>query len=448
MSTVGHVVPLVVAAGFVVVAATIACAEVALSRTSRVAVEGLVADGRGGARRLQALVDDAPRSLNLLLLLRLVCEVAAVGIVTSWVLDRVDGSSAVVLAVAAMTVVSYVFIGVAPRTLGRQHAERVALASAGPVTLLTRVLGPLPSLLILLGNALTPGKGFREGPFSAEVELRDLVERAEQRGAVEQSERDMIRSVFELGETIVREVMVPRPDIVVIERGKTVKQALNLLMRSGFSRVPVVGESTDDVVGVAHLRDLVRKERTEGGGAVKVEEVMRAPVFVPESKAVDELLREMQTALGHIAVVVDEYGGTAGLVTLEDIVEEVVGEITDEYDREAPPVEHLADGSTRVTARLPVEDLEQMYGVELPHEDVETVGGLMASLLGRVPIPGATVEVDGLVLVAESAKGRRNQIGTVLVRRTGEHAPVEEEPAPARSPRKSPRKSTSEEPAP
>jgi CBS domain containing-hemolysin-like protein len=417
-----HVVPLAVAALFIVVAAVIACAEVALARISRIAVEELVSDGRPSAKRLQKLLHEGPRSLNLLLLLRLVCEIAAVGIVTSYCLDRIGGAWAVVVAVTIMTVVNYVFVGVAPRTIGRQQAERVALLSAGPVMALTKVFGPLPSLLILLGNALTPGKGFREGPFASEAELRDLVERAQQRGVVEQSERDMIRSVFELGDTIVREVMVPRTDIVVIERNKTVKQALNLLLRSGFSRVPVVGENTDDVVGVAYLRDLVKKERSDGGGAMKVEEVMRPAVFVPESKPVDELLREMQTELGHIAIVVDEYGGTAGLVTLEDIVEEVVGEITDEYDREAPPVEALNDGSVRITARLPVEDLEELYGVALPHEDVETVGGLMASLLGRVPIPGATVEVDGLVLVAESAKGRRNQIGTVLVRRTEEEA--------------------------
>jgi CBS domain containing-hemolysin-like protein len=420
VSPTSHVLVIALALLFVVVAALLACAEVALSRISRVAVEELVSDGRTGARWLQQLLADGPRSLNLLLLLRLVCEVAAVGIVTSYTIDRVGGTEAVLIAVAVMTVVSYVFIGVAPRTIGRQQAERVALISAAPVTALTKVFGPLPSLLILVGNALTPGKGFREGPFASEAELRDLVERAQQRGVVEQSERDMIESVFELGDTIVREVMVPRPDIVVIERGKTVKQGLNLLLRSGFSRIPVVGENTDDVVGVAYLRDLVKKERTEGGGALKVEDAMRKAVFIPESKPIDQLLREMQTELGHIAIVVDEYGGTAGLVTLEDIVEEVVGEITDEYDREAPPIETLNDGSCRVTARLPVEDLEQLYDVELPHEDVETVGGLMASLLGRVPIPGATVEIDGLILVAESAKGRRKKIGTVLVRRVEE----------------------------
>ena len=411
------VVPLAVAVVFVVLAGTLACLEVGLSRVSRVRVEELVREGRRGAHRLETVLVDPPRSLNLLLLLRLVCELAAAGIVTAYSLDRIDGSLAVVLAVAVMTVVSYVFIGVAPRTVGRQQAERVALLGAGPVLALTRVFGPLPRLLILLGNALTPGKGFREGPFASEAELRDMVEMAQQRGVVEESERDMINSVFELGDTIVREVMVPRTDIVVIERGKTVRQALNLLLRSGFSRVPVVGENTDDVVGLTYLKDLVRQERAEGGALLKVEDVMREPVFVPESKPVDELLREMQASLGHIAVVVDEYGGTAGLVTIEDVLEEIVGEITDEYDREAPPVEQVDDDTVRVTARLSVEDLEQLYGVEIAHEDVETVGGLLAMLLGRVPIPGATVHVEGLVLVAEGARGRRNRIGTVLVRR-------------------------------
>jgi CBS domain containing-hemolysin-like protein len=410
--------PIVVAVLFILVAGGLACLEVALSRVSRVRVEELVRDERPGAQRLQRVLLDPPRSLNLLLLLRMICELAAAGIVVAYCLDRIDGSLAVVVGVALMTVVSYVFIGVAPRTIGRQRADRVALRGAGVALALTRVFGPLPSLLILIGNALTPGKGFREGPFASEAELRDLVEMAQERGVVEQAERDMINSVFELGDTIVREVMVPRTDIVTIERGKTVKQALNLLMRSGFSRVPVVGDNNDDVLGVAYLRDLVKKERSDGGGAVKVEEVMRDAVFVPESKPVDELLREMQAQLGHIAVVVDEYGGTAGLVTMEDVLEEIVGEITDEYDREAPPVEQVDNDTNRVTARLAVEDLEEMYGVDLPHDDVETVGGLLAMALGRVPIPGATATVGGLTLVAESSKGRRNRIGTVLVRRT------------------------------
>ena len=416
----GNVLPLIFAVLFVLVAAVLACLEVALSRVSRVRVEELVREGRGGAVRLQQVLADPPRSLNLLLLLRTICELSATGIVVAYCLDRVDGSLAVVLAVALMTIVGYVFIGVAPRTIGRQQADKVALRGAGLALRLTRVFGPLPALLILIGNALTPGKGFREGPFASEAELRDLVEIAQERGVVEQAERDMINSVFELGDTIVREVMVPRTDIVTIERGKTVKQALNLLLRSGFSRVPVVGDNNDDVLGVAYLKDLVRKERSEGGGAVKVEDVMRDPVFVPESKPVDELLRDMQAELGHIAIVVDEYGGTAGLVTMEDVLEEIVGEIIDEFDRETPPVEKVDNDTNRVTARLPVEDLEEMYDVELPHDDVETVGGLLAMALGRVPIPGATAEVGGLILIAESSKGRRNRIGTVLVRRTAD----------------------------
>jgi CBS domain containing-hemolysin-like protein len=412
--------PLLVAALFTVLAGLLACLEVALSRVSRVRVEELVKDERPGALRLQRVMVDPPRVLNLLLLIRMICELSAVGIVVAYCLDRIEGSLAVVAGVAVMTVVTFVFVGVAPRTIGRQHADRVALRGAGLALALTRLFGPLPTLLILLGNAVTPGKGFQQGPFASEAELRDLVEMAQERGVVEQAERDMINSVFDLGDTIVREVMVPRTDIVTIERGKTVKQALNLLLRSGFSRVPVVGENNDDVLGVVYLKDLVRKERSEGGGAVKVEEVMRDPVFVPESKPVDELLRNMQAELGHIAIVVDEYGGTAGLVTMEDVLEEIVGEITDEYDRETPPVEKVDDDTCRVTSRLPVEDLEELYDVEIPHEDVETVGGLLAMALGRVPIPGATAKVNGLTLVAESSKGRRNRIGTVLVRRTPE----------------------------
>ena len=417
--TLAAVLPLLWAVAFVLLAGVLACIEAALSRVSRVRVEELVRDGRPGALRLQQVLSDPPRSLNLLLLLRTALELAATGVVVDYALDRmrVGDSLAVAVAVAIMTVVSYVFVGVAPRTIGRQQAEGVALRGAGLALLLTRVFGPVPRLLILLGNALTPGKGFREGPFASEAELRDLVELAQERGVVERAERDMINSVFELGDTIVREVMVPRTDILTIERGKTVRQALNLALRSGFSRIPVVGENADDVLGVAYLKDLVRRERQEGGGAMRVEEAMREPVFVPESKPVDELLREMQASLGHIAIVVDEYGGTAGLVTIEDVLEEIVGEIQDEYDREAPPVEDLGDGTCRVTARLTVDDLEELYGVDLPHDDVETVGGLLAMALGRVPIPGATAELGGLVLVAESAKGRRNRIGTVLVRR-------------------------------
>jgi CBS domain containing-hemolysin-like protein len=237
----------------------------------------------------------------------------------------------------------------------------------------------------------------------------------------------MIHSVFALGDTIAREVMVPRTEMVWIEAPKTLQQALFLFLRSGFSRIPVIGESVDDVLGVLYLKDVVRSTQNgdPAAASMPVAELMRSATFVPESKPVDDLLSEMQAARTHLVIVVDEYGGTAGLVTIEDILEEIVGEITDEYDvAERPPVEQLPDGSVRVTARLPIEDLGEMFGVELPADEVETVAGLLAQALGRVPIPGASAVVGGLQLIAEGTTGRRNRIDTVLVQPApdGEHA--------------------------
>ncbi len=409
---------LVLAFVLVVVAGAFAMVETAIARTSRVRADGLLREGRRGATRLAVVAADAPRYLNLVLLLRLATELTAVSIVTAIVIaarDRTDWVSITVSA-ASMVIVSYVLVGVAPRTIGVQHSDTVALRTAGVVIWLTRVFGPLPRLLILVGNAVTPGRGLPSGPFANEAELRDLVDLAEERQVIEEGERDMIHSVFELGDTLVREVMVPRPDIVFIERGKTVRQALSLALRSGFSRIPVIGESADDVLGVTYLKDLVRKTQ-DGREDAKVDDCMRAATFVPDSKPVDELLRDMQVAQTHMAVVIDEYGGTAGIVTIEDILEEIVGEIADEYDREVPAVERVDADTVRVTARLPIDELNELYDVSLPAEDVDTVGGLLASALGRVPIPGATVTLEGLTFVAESAKGRRNRIGTVLVRR-------------------------------
>jgi CBS domain containing-hemolysin-like protein len=421
----GTAVLLVVAAVLVLLGGLSAGAEAALSRVSRVAANDLEREGRRGAQRLQQVLEDPARYLNLLTLLRVSCELAATVLVTVAALEVFDRVwQAMLVTGITMVVVSYIAIGVSPRTLGRQHPAPIALVAARFVHPLARVLGPLPQVLILVGNALTPGKGFREGPFASEAELRELVDIAEENQVIEDRERAMIHSVFELGDTIVREVMVPRTDVVFIERGKTLRQALSLALRSGFSRIPVIGEGTDDVVGVAYLKDLVRRTyvHRDGESTEKVESVMRPAVFVPESKPVDELLREMQAAQTHIAIVVDEYGGTAGLVTIEDVLEEIVGEITDEYDVEQSLVEELPDGALRVSTRLHVDELADRLGVELTDDDVDTVGGLLAKHLGRVPIPGAQVWVQGLELTAESAQGRRNRIGTVLVRR------IEEQP--------------------
>jgi CBS domain containing-hemolysin-like protein len=422
---IGLVVLLVAGAGLV------SMAEAALQSFSRVRAAELVADGRAGAARLEQLVADPARYLNTALFLRLTCEIAAVVLVTSLYLDSVDPTwVALVASVATMAVVSYVVVGVGPRTLGRQRADRVALIAAGPLMVFTTVLGPLSSLLILIGNALTPGRGFRQGPFASEAELRELVDMAEASMVIEADERQMIHSVFELGDTLAREVMVPRTDMIFIEREKTLRQCLSLALRSGFSRIPVTGEDVDDVVGVAYLKDVVRRvyDNRNAESSERVESVMRTPIFVPDSKPVDDLLREMQAARTHVAIVIDEYGGTAGLVTIEDVLEEIVGEIDDEYDSTPVAVQTLPDGTVRVSSRLNIEELGELFDLELSDADVDSVGGLLTKQLGRVPIPGASAEVAGLLLRAETTAGRRNRVGSILVSRV-EDQPDESESA-------------------
>ena len=396
-----------------------ASAEAALERISRAGAKEL---GRGvgkGSTPLQLVLADVPRYLSVLLLAQIAAELSATVLVTAVLLHWLGhGWRAFLIAAAAMTVVIYIAAGVVPRSLGRRSAVRVASTAAAVVAPVVRVLGPLPRLLQNLGSAAGRGSA-RDGPPGSEEDLRGLVDLLEQRNVIQPDERAMIHSVFELGDTIVREVMVPRTEMVFVERGQTLRQALSLALRSGFSRIPVVGENEDDVVGIAYLKDIVTRsyEHREGESVEKVDSIMRPATFVPESKPIDALLREMQARQIHLAIVIDEYGGTAGLVTIEDILEEIVGEIADEYDKEQPPVEWLGDGRARVTARLGVEELEELFGVRIEAEDVETVGGLLAQRLGRVPIAGSVATVAGLRLTAESLAGRRNRIGTVTVER-------------------------------
>ncbi len=393
-----------------------ASAEAALIRISRAGAKEL---GRGvgqGSTPLQVVLADVTRYLSVLLLTRIAAELSATVLVTVVLLHWLGpGWRAFLITAVVMTVVIYVVTGLVPRSLRHRNAVRVASAAASVLAPVVRLLGPLPRLLVL------PGVASRAGvPPGSEEDLRGLVDLLEQRRVIQPDERAMIHSVFELGDTIVREVMVPRTEMVFVERGKTLRQALSLALRSGFSRVPVVGENEDDVVGIAYLKDIVTRsyEHRESESVEKVDSIMRPATFVPESKPIDVLLREMQARQIHLAIVIDEYGGTAGLVTIEDILEEIVGEIADEYDKEQPPVEWLGDGRARVTARLPVEELGELFGVHIEAEDVETVGGLLAQRLGRVPIAGSVATVAGLRLTAESLAGRRNRIGTVTVERT------------------------------
>jgi CBS domain containing-hemolysin-like protein len=409
---------LVLAAVLVVVAGVFSSAEAALTSLSRVRAQEMADEGRRSAGRLMTITEDPPRYLNTALFLRMLCEIAAVVLVTEVVLGLfADNRIGALVAVLSMLVVQFVAVGVGPRTLGRQHPQRVALLSAGPLVFFTRILGPLPQLLIVIGNIITPGRGFSEGPFSSEAELREMVDLAEASRVIESGERAMIHSVFELGDTIARNVMVPRTDVVFIERHKTLRQAMSLALRSGFSRIPVVGENLDDIIGVAYLKDVTKRvfDRHEAETTERIETVLRPVMYVPDSKPVDALLREMQAQRTHVAVVVDEYGGTAGLVTIEDVLEEIVGEITDEYDQAEVDVERLQNGAIRVSSRFHVDDLGEACGIAIEDDDVETVGGLMAKHLGRVPIPGSVVEAHGLRFEAEGPAGRRNRIGTIVV---------------------------------
>jgi CBS domain containing-hemolysin-like protein len=413
--------PLVGAIVLIVLGGMFAAVDAAMSTVSRARVEELVRDERPGATRLASIIVDRPRYINLVVLLRITCEATATVLLVAYLYQDLGLRWSLVAAAALMVVISFVVIGVGPRTIGRQNAYSIALAAAVPLHAISVLLTPISRLLVVVGNALTPGRGFRNGPFASEIELREVVDLAQQRGVVADDERRMIQSVFELGDTPAREVMVPRTEMVWIESDKTAGQATSLAVRSGHSRIPVIGENVDDIVGVVYLKDLVQKTyySTNGGRDTKVAEVMRPAVFVPDSKPLDALLSEMQRDRNHMALLVDEYGAIAGLVTIEDVLEEIVGEIADEYDTdEVAPVEDLGERHFRVSARLPIEDVGELYGVDFGEDlDVDTVGGLLAFELGRVPLPGAEVVSHGLRLHAEGGHDHRGRvrIGTVLV---------------------------------
>jgi CBS domain containing-hemolysin-like protein len=397
-----------------------------LSNLSRVYIENQSSKKSRGSNALNKFSADPSRFLNVVLLVRKSAEFGAAALVAQIALNQMsDQRRALALTVLIMVVASYVLVGVGPRTLGKQHPEKWAIPGAVVALLLARVLSPVTRLLIAIGNAITPGKGFKKGPFSTEAEFRDLVDQARERGFVEENEHEMIHSVFELGDTLVREVMVPRIEMVYIERGKTLRQALSLALRSGYSRIPVIGEDLDDIIGIAYIKDLAKRshDHREAEQSESVEELMRPANFVPENKMADELLKEMQSEQIHLAIVVDEYGGTAGLITIEDILEEIVGEISDEFDDEDDEqLEQLSASKYRARARIHLEDLESELGISFAEEDkesVDTLGGLLGKHIGQVPIPGSEITIGSWRFIAERPVGRRKRVGTVLIENEG-----------------------------
>ena len=396
----------------------LAATESALTSISRVLIEQL--ESKRGGELLRKFSLQPAKYLNVILLVRKSCELTATVLLASILLRNYPSAQAMSLTVLIMVIISYVVVGVGPRTIGKQHPHTWARAGIGVAFFLAFILGPVTKLLIAIGNAITPGVGFRTGPFTNEAELRDLVDQAHERGLVESDEHEMIHSVFELGDTLVRELMVPRTEMVWIEKDKSLRQALSLALRSGFSRVPVIGESIDQIIGIAYVKDLAKRtlDHHEAETTERVEQHMRPATFVPESKIAADLLKEMQRDQIHLAIVVDEYGGTAGIITIEDILEEIVGEIADEFDDGVEAFTWISESKARAKATLHIEDLADELGIEISEEDfedVDTIGGLMAQKLGRVPIAGSTITVGQYLITSERPVGRRRRISSVLI---------------------------------
>ena len=397
-------------------AGVLASAEVVVTRVSKVRAYHLQEEGRRGAASLVRIVDNPPPYLSVVLLLTLLVHLSGTTIATV-VAVRAIGSIGEVVATAVMTILLFVLAEVTPKTFAVQHTDRVALRVSPLIVALTRLFGPLAKGLIKVANVIMPGKGLPEGPFVTEADIRAMADVATEEDQIEEEEKELIHSIFEFGDTVVREVMTPEPDIVAVEVAESLNAVQDLVIRHGFSRIPVYRGNMEDIVGVVYAKDVLRELRA-GRSDRSLEDLARRARFVPESKKVTDLLKEMQQQKFHLALVVDEYGSLTGLVTLEDLLEEIVGEIVDEYDREDPNVEPAGNGKFRVNGRLPVDELNELLGVDLPQEDWDSVGGLMMGVLGRVPSQGQQVEVRGIRFTAEQVTGRR--IGKVLVERLPE----------------------------
>jgi CBS domain containing-hemolysin-like protein len=407
---------LVMAVGF------LAASEVAITRTGRARVYRLVEEKRRGAKSLEKIVENVAPYLNVVLLLTLLATIGGSTLATI-VATRHLHHWAELVSTVAMTLVLFIFAEVTPKTFAVQQTDRVALRVAPVIVGITRTVGPLARVLVKVANVLMPGRGLPEGPYATEEEIRAMAEVASDEESIEEEEKELIHSIFEFGDTLVREVMVPRPDMVTASITASLRDVLDLVLRHGYSRIPVYKDTVDEIVGVAYAKDMLRHLHA-GKQDVALDKIVREPYFVPVSKKVADLLREMQSKRVHIAIVLDEYASTAGLVTIEDLLEEIVGEIADEYDREEPEIEAAGENRYRVDGRMSIEDLNDMLKVELPHDEWDTVAGLMYGLLGAVPTQGETVSYDDLSFTAEQVQGRR--ISKILVvRQVREPEPAE-----------------------
>jgi CBS domain containing-hemolysin-like protein len=395
-----------------------AAVDAALAALSRADLQDLAVGSRA-AVSVNAIAADVGAHVNAVNFVRVVAETTAAVLITLalssvfpqwwWVL---------LLSALTMTIASFVLVGSSPRSVGRVNARSIIRWSAWFIHAVRVLLGPIAAGLVALGNRVTPGRP-KTATFSSEEQLLSMVDEATEMDVLEEDDRELIHSIFEFNDTVVREVMIPRTDMVVVDGDAEVGAAMGLFLSKGVSRMPVIGEDVDEVLGILYLRDVARMtyEKPRNGENVPVRTLVRQTLFVPESKKVDDLLRQMQLESNHLAMVVDEYGGIAGLVTLEDLIEELVGDISDEYDHETVEIEEAGQGRYRVSARLPVDELGELFGIELDDDEVDSVGGLLTKALGRLPHTGSVATYSGLILTAERTEGRRRRLRTVLVER-------------------------------
>jgi CBS domain containing-hemolysin-like protein len=400
-------------AALILVAAVFAAAETAITRMGRIRAYRLREEGRRGWRAAVRVSENPAPYLNTVLLLVLLVQLGGTTLATVVAVRHLHRVGEI-LATAAMTILLFVFAEVTPKVWAVQQTDRAALLLTPIVVAITTAVGPLAGLLIGLANVIIPGRGLPQGPFVTENEIKAMAEVASDEAAIEEGEKELIHSIFEFGDTLVREVMVPRPDMVCAPIESGVRQVLDLMLRHGFSRIPVYRGGIDEIEGIVYAKDLLRHLHA-GKQNVPIDKLMREPYFVPETKRVADLLREMQARRVHIAIVLDEYGSAAGLVTIEDLLEELVGEIADEYDREEPQMEPIDERTYRVSGRLAIDEVNELLDVELPHDEWDTVAGLMYSLLGAVPTQGETVEFGNLSFTAERVQGRR--IAKIIITR-------------------------------
>ncbi|HYG71232.1 MAG TPA: hemolysin family protein [Actinomycetota bacterium] len=409
----------------------LAIAEASLTRMTRVRALALVEEGRRNARTLERIEADPPRFLNAVYLTVMLCQNGS-AILVAIIAERTFGGIGVTLVSVGFTLLYFVLVEAMSKTFGVLHSDRAALAISPLVWVLGRILAAPTRALIGLANVLLPGRGLAQGPFVSEADLRSMAELGQEEGSIEREETELIHSIFEFGDTIVREVMVPRPDIIAIEADKALRDVQAAVLQHGYSRIPVFVEDLDEMIGLVYAKDVL-KALHQGKHDMPLRDIVREAHYVPESKKVADLLREMQQQKFHIAMVTDEYGSVVGLCTLEDLLEELVGEITDEYDTEQPALEEIGDGEYRVDGKMAIDEVNDILDVELPDEEWDTIGGLMMGLLGAIPDEGQDVAFQNLTFTAERVDGRR--IAKIrITRREGEEPANRPQPEEANRP--------------